>query len=104
MPQRHGGVDAGGAVRRDPTREKRGNDDRERDDDQREWIDDGDRHLERDAEDQADEGAEHKSKDYALGYGDESGYEKEYRRFHLEVGQTAAPLRGLMKSYGREHP
>lgn len=30
--------------------------------------------------------------------------EKKYGELELQVRQTAAPLRGLMKTYGREHP
>jgi len=35
-----------------------------------------------------------------LGYVDDAKYE----RLEIEIRKTAAPLRGLMKSYGREHP
>ena len=35
-----------------------------------------------------------------LGYVGDADYEK----LELQVRQVAAPLRGLMKSYGREHP
>lgn len=30
--------------------------------------------------------------------------DKEYQRFELQIRRVAAPLRGLMKSLGREHP